>query len=414
MSKKLSVPPGTVKRSVRYCLGLIIAVLFSFGHQVDAQQLNRDGFILKSPVDTLYGSVRYLSFSKGNLELYFTPKGSQKEDYYAPADLYGYGLTDDITFLSKKIENGSYRFLELIYEGSVSLYGYRDQNSRDHYYLENKKLEEFRKLTFKMIKIRQRQKRIDTYKDVFRILLPRAGEVEKRIRSTSLRRPSLVALLHEHDGTTPDSFDSYESKEVSSPWRLKLVAAVGLNELQNEGFVGKITSTSPSFGLGLTKQISRSTNRMFLETGFWATPEKFDGRIINTVTVFNLIGTPRVTPVAFEINHNAMALKVPLIVRYRFPGTKRNLVIMGGGQGTLNISRSGSRGEIVGNQITEFVNPALTGFQFGFLAGIGIDFNTKVPLNIDVRYVAIVPDRRTIKINTLQFVLGIGLPQKSK
>lgn len=383
-------------------------------HQANAQQLNREGFILKSPIDTVYGSVKYLSFSKGNLELYFTPRGSDKEVYYAPADLYGYGLTDDITFLSRKIENGSHRFLELIYEGSVSLYGYRDQNSRDHYYLENKEAEEFRKLTFKMIKIRQRQKRIDTFKDVFRILLPRAKDVEKTIKSTSLRRPSLVALLHEHDGTAPGSFDSYESKEVRAPWKLKLVLAAGLNDLQSERFTGKVTSTSPSFGLGLTKQVSRSTNRMFLETGFWLTPEKFEGRIVNIKTVFNLVNQPTVTPVAFEIIHDAMALKVPLILRYRLPGAKRNLVIMGGGQGTLNISRSGSRGEIVGTRVTEFVTPALTRFQFGFVGGIGINFNTKVPLNFDARYVVLVPDRRTIKINTLQFVIGIGLPKKPK
>ena len=87
------------------------------------------------------------------LEMFAWTTKAKKVFRNFPKDLFGYGIEDQLFFVSKKIGSENDRFLEVVYQGTVILYAYRDKNQRNHFYLENPTTGQLEILTQKTIKI---------------------------------------------------------------------------------------------------------------------------------------------------------------------------------------------------------------------------------------------------------------------
>jgi len=114
-------------------INFLILFILSFG-TLSAQNEFRQGYIIKSEGDTLFGVINYRGYIRMGKVCIFKQNNNSKKIIFYPTDILAYRFTDGKYFVSKSV-NGKNIFLEYLINGKLSMYHYRDSKT-DHFFFE--------------------------------------------------------------------------------------------------------------------------------------------------------------------------------------------------------------------------------------------------------------------------------------
>jgi hypothetical protein len=119
---------------------LLTSVLFS-------QEGFKNGFVLLTQQDTLYGLIENNTGYKNSIKCNFQKSIGDSVVHFSPGEIYGYYFNEGKFYVSKEIENQWY-FFEYLIEGKLNIFLQQDKDLTNHYFIEKETLP-FRELTFK-------------------------------------------------------------------------------------------------------------------------------------------------------------------------------------------------------------------------------------------------------------------------
>ena len=107
---------------------------------VQAQRDYRKGYIITNRQDTIYGWIDYRGDIRNSKVCSFKKTENDQATEYSPSDILAYRFIDSKFYVSKNVGTAdapNQVFLEYLVNGLANLYYFRDENSNDHYYIEN-------------------------------------------------------------------------------------------------------------------------------------------------------------------------------------------------------------------------------------------------------------------------------------
>lgn len=408
---------------------ILVIALLSLSSVVHAQELYKKGFILTSPFDTLRGEIKYISYNQAAERCTFRD-ANQKETTFLPKDLFGYGVGDDLLFLSKYTKERGNIFLEIVYQGSLTLFSYRDVNARNFFYVESNETGEFRKLTQKVVGDNRRQKVFKTYTDVLRIMLPKSELVADEIENVALSAKSLTRLLKAYDERYANTQGiSYTGIAKTSPPKIGILAGPSSSRLTLNGHNGEDNRQFLSVGIRVEKEVSRGTERLFLDADLMISQEDYLGEFtatqlvrqsddivsnfINIALPADFVGIFGQIDYRTSVELSRTVISLPLNLKYKLPGRKFNVTFGGG----LEMQYATSSDVVVDGRILqdgaeafraftqEFANP----FRVGMNMGAGIAYNARRTIFIDARFSPAWFDQGALNYNYTRLMLGVML-----
>lgn len=408
---------------------ILSCILLSIGFAASAQALYKDGFVLKSPLDTIHGQIRYLSYNQAaKLCILRNPEGEKQE--FLPNEIYGYGIGKDLIFHSKKLPGAGMLFAEVLYQGTVTLYAFRDPNQRNFFYLENPELGELRALTEKVIESGMRRQRLKPYIEILKIMLPEHQLVADEIERVPLNAKGLTELLIAYDERYAQTKGiAYLGFRKRTPIKIGLLAGASSSGLKLNGQSGRGTDQSILAGVRFEKEVSRNTGRLLLHADLFVTSERYSATYEADQTIFT--GNDLVTnninitlPASFvgltgdieyrtRVELDRTLITVPTALRYKLPGKKFNVTFGGGLEFQFATSdRVLVDGQILQNGTIEVgvlseeeANP----FRVGVNMGLGISYNAKRTIFIDFRHSPAFFDQGALNYDYTRLMLGVML-----
>lgn len=382
---------------------ILTALLFADGF---SQSLYKEGFILNSPFDTIRGQVKYKSYNKASVSFEFKDNDGNVKTYF-PKDLFGYGIEDQLFFVSKKIGSENERFLEVVYQGTVILYAYRDKNQRNHFYLENPTTGQLEILTQKTIKRRSKTIVIKAYQEVLKEMLPKSELVADEIESVEYSHNGLSNFLLDYDMRYAQ-FQGRIFQGFKKRWppKIGIYGHTGFAYLNLNGFESKESTNSYGIGVKFQKEVSRGTGRLYLDLDISVHHEKFDDLTFkkkdfaNEQSIisngFNIalfavdLGVQGPYEVKNNLNLERYMLDFPLNIKYFFPSEKWTFSLNGGIHPSITLSESGNiDGQVIQNETVILgVNSRLDldNFRPGVNFGFGLYFKTNGTLFLDFQH----------------------------
>jgi hypothetical protein len=120
-----------MKRSI--CL---FAVVLTTHFGLIAQHGFKEGYILKTPIDTLFGFIENRSYKYNSLNCNFKTSVADPATHYSPSEIFGYRFTNGKYYISKKIGNENY-FLEFLLKGKLNVYFKQTTDGKNQFYIDN-------------------------------------------------------------------------------------------------------------------------------------------------------------------------------------------------------------------------------------------------------------------------------------
>ncbi len=341
-----------MKKLILLCFSFLCLTQVAIG-----QELYRKGFILSSPFDTIHGQVKYYSYNKAAIQCVFRNGDTGEEKIFQPGDIYGYGIEDKLLFNSRRISDKQVVFLEVIYEGTMRLYGYRDRFRRNYFYLENTSTGDFEALTEKVIGNKLRKRVFKPYIDVLKLMLDKSDLILDRIEKTALTHKSLTNLLVEYDRR----YAQFKGKVLLGskeqwPPTTGFYLIQGNAQQKLGDYKGTGNSYLAGIGVKFQKEISRGTKRLYLDLDLNLSYESFnqtyerteevtDQSIVTNGLNFAFISTN--TNIRGDVDHETsvdlrrLNLGMPINMKYVFPGKKWLFTINSGINPQHAITKSG-------------------------------------------------------------------------
>lgn len=370
------------------------------------QSFYKSGFILNSPFDTLRGEIKYRSYNKASLQCIFRDSLGY-ETNYSPGDIFGYGIEDQLVFVSKEIGKDRMQFLEVVYQGTLILYAYRDARAKNFFYLENPTTSQFELLTQKTIRNGRKSIVIRAFEEVLKEMLPKSELVEDKIKNVDYDHNALSNFLLEYDERYA-SFQGRIFKGYQKKWppRIAPFLQSGTSQLTQNGFSESASSSTFGGGIKFQKEISRGTGRLHLDLDLiyhyesfenitfvedqFAFPESIISNGYN-IAIFALdLGVQGPYTIQNTINLERHVLSAPLNLKYFFPSEKWTFSLNGGIHPSLTLSQNGNiDGQVIQNDAVILgVNSQydVNKFRPGLNIGAGIYLKTKGTWFFDIQH----------------------------
>lgn len=299
---------------------IIIILAFSLTLQSLCSQSNfHKGYIIQQNKDTIYGLIDYKAGESNGNYCKFKTSQKHEEVLYTPFEISGFGFVNDKYFEPKKIQKKDKKpvFIELLIKGKVSLYKFEQ-----YFYVEKSdstlyKLSNERKLT----EMNQRIVSVPSnkYIGILTFLMSDCQGLESEISKTTLGEKSLTGLVEMYNRKMNTPFLIYK---VTKPWlhaNFGVVGGLNLSRLaifSNYLKSGRLKSSfvsSPSFGVSIDLSSPRLTERI-----------SFHGELNYSNSNYNLNDMKTYYGISVNnfIDIEISQLKIPLGIRYTFPGTK--------------------------------------------------------------------------------------------
>jgi len=399
-----------------------------------SQELYRNGFILNSPFDTIHGQIKYYSYKEAALTCVFKDEASGTERSYSPDEIFGYGIEDDILFTSKLTSDNKRYFLEVVYQGTVTLYAYRDNFRKNFFFLENTDNGNFEALTQKIIGNRRRRKTIKTYQNVLKIMLDKSDLILDKIESASLSHRSLSNLLLDYD----QRYARYQGKQFNGT-RALWPPTTGFYLIQGSAqqklgdFSGTGSSYFAGIGIKFQKEISRATRRLYIDLDLTLGYEAFNQTYTKTEVVtdqsiltngLNFFFSSTNTDIRGQVENithldiERLNLGMPMNIKYIFPGTKWLFTINGGLSPQHALTKNGAVQGILKQDDTvllDIVSPEDTErFRVGMNFGFGLMLKAKHTIFLDFQHSPTWFNQGVLKYKYSFVRLGILLDGKNK
>ncbi|MFY0592461.1 hypothetical protein [Roseivirga sp.] len=416
-----------MRRLTIFLLTLLLLPLLGFG-----QELYRDGFILKSPFDTLHGKIKYYSYKEASLSCVFKSDNTGIEQSFTPNDIFGYGIEDNILFVAKDVSPANKLFLEVVYQGTVSLYAYRDNYRKNFFFLENTDTGDFEALTQKTIGTKRKRSIIKTYRDVLKIMLDKSELIQDKIDNSALTHKSLTNLLVDYDQRYA-RFQGKEFNGTKSQWPPQtgfyLIQGSAQQKLGNFGGTG--SSYHIGLGVKFQKEISRATKRLYFDLDLTLSHESFDQTFTKIETVtdqsiltngMNFLISSTNTDIRGQVESittldlERVNLGMPMNIKYIFPSTKWLITLNGGFNPQYTVAKNGEVQGILSQNETillDIVSPEDTErFRFGLNFGFGVMLKNKRTYFLDFQHSPTWLNQGILKYKYSFIRLGIILNNK--
>ncbi|MBO3700497.1 hypothetical protein [Roseivirga sp. E12] len=385
----------------------LLCISFLFLSQMGkGQELYREGFILTSPFDTVRGQVKYYSYNKAATQCVFRIEDTGEEKVYQPGEIYGYGIENRLLFNSKKVSPSKIVFLEVIYEGTMRLYGYRDQFRRNYFYLENTSSGDFEALTEKLVGNKLRQRVFKPYIDVLKLMLDKSELILDKIESTALTHKSLTNLLVEYD----ERYANFKGRVLHGskeqwPPTTGFYLIQGMAQQKLGDYAGTGNAYLAGLGVKFQKEISRGTKRLYLDLDlnlsyesfqqtYTKTEEVTDQSIVTNGLNFAFISTN--TTIRGNVDHSTtinlrrLNLGMPLNIKYVFPGKKWLFTMNSGINPQHALTKSGQINGVLTqdeNVLIDITSKEETErFRMAINIGFGIQLSAKKTYFLDFQH----------------------------
>jgi len=394
--------------------------------QVSGQSLYKNGFILTSPFDTLWGEIKYTSYNKASLRCIFRNEAGE-ENVYLPIEIFGYGIEDQLFFRSKTIGADKLQFLEVVYQGTMILYAYRDKYLRNFFYLENPTSTRMEILNQKTIRNEGKTVTIRAFEEVLRDMLPKSELITDEISEVEFGHNALSNLLLSYDERYA-AFQGriYQGFQKRWPPKIGAFLNVGKSRLTINGFNDAAFSRTIGLGAKFQKEISRGTGRLHIDLDLLYHYESYqnaffsfadfanEGTIISNGFNITLFATDLGIQGPYEVqnmlNLERHVLSTPLNLKYFFPSEKWTVSLSGGIDPSLAIAQSGNLdGQVIQNdQVVLGINSKLDipKFRPGLNFGFGLYLHQTNTWFIDFQHSPAWLDQGNFNFSTSTFRLG--------
>jgi hypothetical protein len=388
-----------------------------------SQDKFRNGFIIMQNRDTVFGLLNYSESDNNFSNCQFKESQNKNTTLYSPLDISGYGFIDDKYFESGKIETESQAtedvFLEVLIRGLVSLYKYEnifliEKSDSGLYKLTNEPIE-------KTVDGNQVTISSNRYFGILNLFLADCPGSKSKIPRTGFTEKSLSKLIEEYNKCMNVSAVIYKSKK---PWVDSRIGLSGgfthsrlIYETQNTFFKYIKTSFEPSNSPFLGVSLEIFSPRINENTSFHSDLLFFKSKY----SLYNK--TQNAYYIAREyITIELTQLKIPLGIKYIFPGRRLTSFLSMGVSATVHLNnKSRWIEEVESHSIVETNhNEALniSKAQFGLWGGVGIMKSVNKNLNgfCEFRfertdgifiYPTIASPILKSNVTNIQFVIGI-------
>ncbi|MFW5657431.1 MAG: hypothetical protein ACOC0C_07420 [Bacteroidota bacterium] len=363
-------------------------LIFSFN--LAAQTDFREGYVITSDNDTLFGTIDYRGAVLNSRRCVFKSNNDAKQKVFSPDDILAYRFIDGKYYISQALpgeDNPSRVFLEYLINGIVDIYYYRN-DLEEHYYIEtsDKNLHELKNEEKEVYIDNQKYLRESMeYMGVLRYYFRDSPDALTSVDKTALDHTSLIdiAKKYHYDVCDDEVCIIYEKDHI--PPTVIFGPVIGLNmvthnamrdfpdELQYFDAYSFDASYHPSIGAFVKISIPRLNERIFInntvtlsiakfiDDSYWYVEPTYDWIFDNT------------------IYYKATILQNSLTLSYEFPQGKVRPKVYAGGFIAANLSSDFKRVLDVNyswdsNYYTDIdtENP-FNKFYTGFIAGVGIN-----------------------------------------
>ena len=365
-----------------------LLALFCTGH-AQAQANFRPGYVLPLSGDTLRGEVDYREGRLNAQRCQFRANARATVTTYTPAELRGYGLPasgKQYRALSVKptpTTPAQPYFLEILADGSASLYFLRDAQQHDSYYVASSRLS-LTQLEHSTVQVMREGRTYNEeqtpYRNTLVVALASCPQVQVMLPRLPFQESALlkvVNLFNACQGSQVAPLSKVAASESQVVWGV--MAGVAQHSMSYTGYpydVATIVSRHTGYAVGPTLRVSSSrlSQKLSLVAALLYEPEKYeivaDNRYAGGVT-----GT------SSRLRFDLAYLRLPVMMRYSLPqGKVKPLVEAGftlayGLKKDNTIEQSDVNGQFQNPQPL-FLNDTFRTLQLGLGVGVGLSTRT--------------------------------------
>lgn len=310
---------------IRILLFIITLVVFT-SSKIHAQNSFRDGYIITTTNDTVYGQLDYRANNLNYHSCYF--KKGNKIEKLIPNQIKGYGFVNDKYYSSGIIKDA---FVEVLVSGAISLYKYKgtfyvSKDQKKIFKLENKEVKTLIKGKEEM---KEEMKNVSHWKGVLSYLISDClSNPMEHVQNINLDEKELDNLVIKYNKCRHKNFDIYKK---NIPWtRIQYGGILGISWTSvntttianNYYYVSKhYSSTDPNVGVVFLLTFPKVFERLAIQTEL-----HFSNTNYSALKVEKSVGAAAYyhTYVRFS------TLSVPVGLNYNIPWKKNAFYVQAG------------------------------------------------------------------------------------
>jgi len=259
-----------------------ICLLILFSNILNAQSDFRDGYIINTNNDTIYGLIDYKGNTINSKKCIFKKDASSPVEIFTPIDIVSYRFTNSKFYVSKKfkVENEVEQlFLEYLINGIVDIFYYRDGEG-EHYFVDDGtgnllelKNDEREIVVENTRYVRESNEHIGLLKTIFKD----SPSILKRLDNVELNHKSLIKITYDYHNEvcTDKECVIYEKKLPSS--KVDFGMLIGFNvmsisqatDLKDDHYYIEGSQFGfkafPSIGVYFKKNMSNFNERLYFQ-----------------------------------------------------------------------------------------------------------------------------------------------------
>lgn len=304
-----------------------------------AQADFRPGYIVKLAGDTVRGEVDYRGAAFSATRCRFRPTAGVAETTFEPSDLRGYGLSQEQkAYASFALpDTVAHFFLETVVRGPASLYYFRDGQQHDRFYITTASFP-LTELIYRKVRVARGGSVYLNEQNIFRNTLAQAlagcPAVQRKLTVLSFYERDLAkAVVAYNQCINPGGPLAAPVATTRQSLQIGIVLGVAQTRLALNGGGTFYTSTPlydnlhfkantvPVIGLSFRLPLSRLSRKLSLGAELFYETQKY----ADNFTPQNIPLTRTYSRLEFDLAY----LRLPISVRYTFPGKIRPLVEAG-------------------------------------------------------------------------------------
>lgn len=382
---------------------LLILAFIAFFISVSAQNNWVEGYILKTPSDTIKGFVDDMGSKSNSKKCFFRDNLDSEVLTFFPDQIYAYRIQNGKYYVSREIDKGvssEALFLEFLIQGEVNLYHVKD--GAEKYYIEKDTLFLELENTTEVRKNKEGldyERRNNEYKGTMSVLMSEVN-MQESIYNCDFNSKSLIKVAKKYHESICDDQECivFETKERKLDFSFGIIAGATYNsftfqkELMTDYVFGQVIGgrfvfdnaiewfERLNFHIDLLLQHYSSYN-LYVENND-IVPVTYEGEYYHIISA----DLPPIVNSTdnLAVDFSALALRIPLTMNYLFNRGDTKPYI---GLGLTNQFFLTQNEDFIYHRFHERYGKSLPTYNFGFLAKAGLSHKlNKGELYLDLTY----------------------------
>lgn len=264
-----------------------VFIFLIFSEQISAQSNFLDGYIINAQKDTIRGKIDYKNWERNPSQISFKSEKENNPSTYKSYDITGFYVNNEfyqteivklevssqdlptMTTSKQSIFSSDTLFLRLLIKGQASLYLYKDEKFRQHFFIKKNEMP-IEELVFR--KYKDGENIVVTQRKYLNQLSFYFSDCSSKIKISeklAYEQEALKSLFNEYNQCKGNSVDSYKAEKEKTSVEISLLAGVSSTKLDwisdefNNGIVTANFNKSTNFttGIGFDLVTARSNRR---------------------------------------------------------------------------------------------------------------------------------------------------------